>query len=382
MRIKVKKLRPKGIKKCAEVLNTRMELKVQVENLQDTFLNLLIEQNNLQEKEKVINETSNKIELMHEKIKNLENDMSKLSPKDQEEQIRKLNEELNNKINDLNNQTESKKIKKLKYCSDSKCTHCDTCEKNCHDPCDCHFGFLGRCHVFTFFSKKCDSCGCDKDSHRQDNYYYTIETVTMAKNTNEEKELEMKKNEEEKKKIIAEMNKKNSAKNSLERQKNELKYNKDKLSTEKENNLKEKNDIQKKISDINHQILFIIIKLQSISEKINDIAMNNNHIKNEEEYIDDLMEKMNKMNINEKDKIEKLKNIKETNKIFKQAVKLDRNALLKLDDSQLAEKLKIIIPNCKNPNKNPKEKKDNPNNLNNKSEKINNQLPLNNKTYN
>ena len=34
------------IKKSAEVLNTRMELKVQVENLNDTFKNLLVEQDN------------------------------------------------------------------------------------------------------------------------------------------------------------------------------------------------------------------------------------------------------------------------------------------------------------------------------------------------
>ena len=146
------------------------------------------------------------------------------------------------------------------------------------------------------------------------------------------------------------MNKKNNAKNNLEKQKNELKYNKDTLLKEKEKNLKEKIIIQNKIRDINHQILFIIIKLQNISEKINDIAMNNNHIKTEDEYIDDLMEKMDKMNYKEKDKIEKIKKIKETNEIFKQSVKLDRNDLLKLDDSQLAEKLKIIIPTNKKQN--------------------------------
>lgn len=72
--------------------------------------------------------------------------------------------------------------------------------------------------------------------------------------------------------------------------------------------------IYKKIIDINNQILFIIIKLQSISEKINGIAMKNNHLKNEEEYIDDLMDKMDKMNIKEEDKIEKI--IKQRNQII------------------------------------------------------------------
>lgn len=56
-------MRRKGFKKSAEVLNTRMELKVQVENLNDTFTNLLVEQDNLQEKEKNITITSEKIKI-------------------------------------------------------------------------------------------------------------------------------------------------------------------------------------------------------------------------------------------------------------------------------------------------------------------------------
>jgi len=153
--------------------------------------------------------------------------------------------------------------------------------------------------------------------------------------------------EEEKKKILDEMNKHNKTKSNLERHRNELLYNKNLLLSQKDKNVMEKSDIQRKITDINNQILFIIIKLQSISEKINDIAMNNNHLKNEEEYIDDLMDKMDKMNIKEEDKIAKIKKIKESNNIFKNAVKMDRNELIKLNDSQLAEKLKIIIPTHK-----------------------------------
>ena len=343
----IKKLRPKGIKKCAEVLNTRMELKVQVENLKDTFDILLIEQDNLQEKEKIINATNDKIRGLEDKINALENDKKELSPKEFEEKMKKLNEEINNNLISLNSQTESKQIKKLKYCESSKCTHCESCEKNCHETCDCSFSFLGRCKIFTFWEKKCEECGCNKDRHKQDYYYYSIETVTIAKKNDDEKEKELKKNEEKKKEILKEINQKNNAKNNLERQQNELKYNQDILKKKKEINENEKSKIQIKINDINKQILFIIIRLQSISQKINDIALNNNHIKNEDEYMDDLMEKMNKMNIKEKDKIEKIKKIKKTNQIFMEAVKMDRNELLKLDESQLAEKLKVIIPTNK-----------------------------------
>lgn len=284
---------------------------------------------------------------MEDKINALENDKKELSPKEFEEKMKKLNEEINNNLISLNSQTESKQIKKLKYCESSKCTHCESCEKNCHETCDCSFSFLGRCKIFTFWEKKCEECGCNKDRHKQDYYYYSIETVTIAKKNDDEKEKELKKNEEKKKEILKEINQKNNAKNNLERQQNELKYNQDILKKKKEINEKEKSEIQIKINDINKQILFIIIRLQSISQKINDIALNNNHIKNEDEYMDDLMEKMNKMNIKEKDKIEKIKKIKKTNQIFMEAVKMDRNELLKLDESQLAEKLKVIIPTNK-----------------------------------
>lgn len=133
---KVQKFKTKGIKKSAEVLNTRMELKVQVENLNNTFLNLLVEQDNLQAKEKIINDTSEKNLMMETKIDNLEMMMSTLKPKELEEKLRQLNEELNNKISTLSEQTTEEQWKTLVYNSDTLYTVCHTCKKNCHDPCD------------------------------------------------------------------------------------------------------------------------------------------------------------------------------------------------------------------------------------------------------
>ena len=78
---KVKKLRPKSIKKCAEVLETRNQLKIQVNLLSDTFQNLLMEQANLQEKEKSINDISKKIEDMKMKIQNFEDESKSLKPR-------------------------------------------------------------------------------------------------------------------------------------------------------------------------------------------------------------------------------------------------------------------------------------------------------------
>ena len=341
---KVKKLRPKSIKKCAEVLETRNELKIQVNNLNRTFQNLLVEQGNLQEKQKKIDEVTMKIKDMELKIANLINDMNKLSPKELEKKIQDLNNELNQKLNSLSNQTDEQKVLTLDQYNYCICTHCDSCKKNCHDNCDCNFSSLGRCKIFTVWSQKCEVCGCIKNKHKQDHYYYTYKTVTTKKNTDSEQEEEKKRREQEKKKILEEMDKKTNAKNNLERQKNELNYNKSKLEKEKINNINEKDKIQEKIKDINNQILFIIIKLQGFSEKINDIAMNNNHIKTEDEYIDSLKDKMDEIGYKDKEQIEKLQQIKKNNKIFQESVKLKREELLKLDDSQLAEKLKVIIP--------------------------------------
>ena len=344
---KVKKFRPKGIRKSAEVLNTRMQLKIEVENLNDLFQNLLVEQDNLKLKEKKIIEAKEKLEIVEKQIENLEKNMTFLNPEELEKEMNKLDENFKNMMYNLSNQTESKTIKKLKCYNHDICTHCNSCETNCHNPCDCSFKILGRCKIFTFFEKKCEKCGCDKDRHKQDNYYYTFETITIAKNTSEEQEKEKRKNEEEKNKIKEEMDQKKQTKSGFEWQQQKLINNKRELLKEKENKTKEKHNIDMKIKDINKQILFIIVKLQNISEKINAIAMNNNHIKNEDEYIDDLMEKMDKMNIKEKDKIEKIKKIKEDHKIFKEANKIPKETLLKMDDAELAETLKVMIPTKK-----------------------------------
>ena len=60
-----------------------------------------------------------------------------------------------------------------------------------------------------------------------------------------------------------------------------------------------------------------------------------------------MIEKINKVDIKEEDKNQNIKKIKETNNIFKNVVKINRNELIRLDDSQLSEKLKIIIPTHK-----------------------------------
>ena len=125
---------------------------------------------------------------------------------------------------------------------------------------------------------------------------------------------------------------------------NNQEKNKSLLMNEKDINIKEKIEIQKKINEISQRIFITILTLQNLTEKINDIAMNNNHLKTEDEYIDDLMDKMDKMNIRDKEKIEKIKRIKETNRIIKETLNLDKVSLASMNYFELVDTLKIKFP--------------------------------------
>ena len=350
---KVKKLRPKNVKKCAEVLETRKDLKVQVNLLSDTFENLLMQQANLQEKEKVINEISQKIDTMEKKIKNFEEESKNLNEAQLEQRLRELNEDLNQKLDDLNNETETEYINSCEIDEDNYYNHCNNCERNCHNYCDCIGRSLGRCTKFSWGTfgligeKECEECHCSKDSHRIDHYHWIKKSRNKKKDNASKIEQEKQKNQEERNRYLEEINRKKNAKTNLQKQINELNFNKNKLLEQKNNNLKDKHETEKQIQNTSSQITFIIIKLKAISEKINDIAMNNNHLKTEDEYIDSLKDKMEEIGIKDEEQQKALKKMKENNRIFREVNKLDEKDIMKLDDSQLAEKLGVIIPKPK-----------------------------------
>mgnify|MGYP002624665155 CR=1 FL=1 len=340
---KVTKLRPKCIKKCAEILETRNEYRVQVNQLTGIFQNLVVEEGNLRNKEKKINEVSRKIQDMELKIKDIMNNMKKLSPKEQENKLMELNNNLMKKINDLNNQFIIQQYKTLVYNGSNLCTVCSNCAKNCHENCDCNFNSLGRCIKFSFWTKECEICRCPKKSHRQDYYKYIFKNMKIKKDTNTEQLKEQKKVEVEKKIVQEIIVEKEKEKSELGKQKKELNNYKNILEREKQKNENEKKEIEEKISNINKKIFFIITRLHSCYQKINDIAMNNNHLKTEDEYIDSLKDNMIEIGIDDKEQIEKLKQIKENNRIFRESIKLNEKDLINLDESALKDKLGLIF---------------------------------------
>ena len=343
---KIRKLISRRIANSSEVLQKRIESRILVDQLHTTFQKLIVQQENLENLEKNIDRKIEETERLERNINDLENDMNRLDPKELEEKLSALNNEVNRQLDDFLNEKVEEIIQQLKPCGYNN-TVCHSCKKNCHDSCDCLFSLFGRCKIFTFFSKRCEVCGCHKDYHKRDKYRFYFEKRQKLKHSDYEIYQEKKKNEDRKKKILFELDKNNNTRNNLETKLNEFNANKKILILEQEKIKAEKNEIQNKIKNINKQIIFIIIKIQGNSEKIMDKAMTHNYTKKEDDYIDDLINQMDSMNIREQEKIKKIKQIKENNRIFREACRIDKKDLMKLDDAQLAGLLKIIIPNYK-----------------------------------
>ena len=83
--------------------------------------------------------------------------------------------------------------------------------------------------------------------------------------------------------------------------------------------------------------------MQSYYQKINDIAMNNNFMKTEDEYIDSLKSNIEQIGYEDSEQIKILNKIKEDNKIFQEAIKLKKDDLINLNDSQLIEQLNSVF---------------------------------------
>ena len=148
---KVKKLMPKNIKKCAEVLKQRYQLRIQINNLQDYFLEIMKKQQDLKKNEVKLREISKEIKDTEEEIKNKEqsinNNIADKNSKD--ELIKEVNKKLEAEIKKYQNKKITKTVyslEKTKY----RNIYCNECHNNCHSPCDCAFTVFGRCVIYEF----------------------------------------------------------------------------------------------------------------------------------------------------------------------------------------------------------------------------------------
>ena len=317
---KIKKLPSKGIKNSAEVMKSRLQLRPKLDLLNETFKNLMMDQGNLQLKIKALAEISIKISDMENRIKMFENDKKTLKPEELERRMKELNEELNDKLSNLCNQTEEKFINSCEFGSEEYYyTHCDKCQRNCHDVCDCNFRLLGRCTIFTFGiigEKKCEECHCPKESHRNDHYHWIKKRIYIQKDNSSLIEEEKRRNEYEKQRYLNELKEKRNNKDKISSQIDELNFNKKKLEEEKMKNLQEKRDIEIKIAKTSNNIAYIIMQLKNISDKIDMLAMNKNNVKNEDEYIESLRAQMEEIGFKDEEQREEINRMKKQNKII------------------------------------------------------------------
>ena len=151
------------------------------------------------------------------------------------------------------------------------------------------------------------------------------------------------KNEKEKAKIEERKRIQNNEKNSLKRRLNELEFHKEDLKREKEKNERDRKNVEDQVNKINNNMIIIIIKLQNLSEKLNDIAMNHHHIKNEEEYINSLQDQMKETGLKDEEQEQLMKDIKDGNEYIKKTLTIPKEDLLGLSASELTEKYKDIL---------------------------------------
>ena len=114
------------------------------------------------------------------------------------------------------------------------------------------------------------------------------------------------------------------------------------LNKKKEMNIQQKAEIEKKVKEINNDILVIIVRLQSTSQRISDLAMNNNYIQKDNEYIDSLIDKYTEVYGSDNEKVKELEEMKKYNERFMKTIKLKKEELFNLNDSQLSDMLKNL----------------------------------------
>ena len=334
--------RPISVKKCSEVLISRNELRIQVNNLSTKFKNLLTEQNNLKEKEKSIEDVKKQINEIEKKINVEKQKFKSLKGKDLEKAMLELNEEINRKLYEIGNKKTKQKVKKLKEGSDEEYTHCQQCEENCHDPCDCIHLFTSRCTIYPVFGSDCEKCGHSKDRHTRDKFHYVYEYIDIQTIDTNEIDKAKKEKEQRENELRRNLNEENNKKTYIEQIIADLEKSINELNQKKESNIKQKSEIEKKVKETNNDILVIIVRLQSISQRLNDLAMNNNYIQKDNEYIDSLIDKYTEVYGNDNEKVKELEEMKKYNERFIKTVKLKKEELFNLNDSQLSDMLKNL----------------------------------------
>ena len=337
---KVQKSKAREISKSSEVIKNRNKIQTIIPNIISGYKKIIYEKEKLPPIENRINEYQNKINDIDYKISNKRSLIDQIYIPDKDLKLRKIENERNSKIHELDNQYEEKTVVNLKYVGGNH-TYCTSCQKNCHEYCDCIGGFVNRCYVFSIFGS-CDKCGHYKSSHTlHSSYKYVTETQKNKIYNYDKIQKERNKYWEKYNEINDEYNRKVNEKNRRQSELNDLNSEKSQLISQKNSYINDKNRVNENIKLKINNLKSIILELINISQKIKNIALNQFHFDIENEYIETSIEYLLESGDN-KEQIKKLKENEKYNKIFQELTKLSIEELIKYDETFLNE-LKTLI---------------------------------------
>jgi hypothetical protein len=283
-----------------------------IPNIISSYKNIINEKGRLPPIESKINEYQNKIKDIDYKISNKRSLIDQIYIPDKDLKLRKIENERNSKIHELDNQYEEKTVVNLKYVGGNH-TYCTSCQKNCHEYCDCIGGFVNRCYVFSIFGS-CDKCGHYKSSHTlHSSYKYVTETQKNKIYNYDKIQKERDKYWKKYNEIYDEYNRKVNEKNRRQSELNDLNSEKSQLISQKNSYINDKNRVNENIKLKINNLKSIILELINISQKIKNIALNQFHFDIENEYIETSIEYL----LESGDNKEQIKKLKENEKMIK-----------------------------------------------------------------
>ena len=325
---KVQKSKAKDISKSSEVIMNRNEIKNIIQNIISSYKDIIEEKEKLPPIENEINDIQNKVNDMDHKISNLRSIIDSIYVPDKDFLLGMIKERRDSKIKELDNQYIENTVINLKYDGGNH-TYCSSCKRNCHEKCHCSFN---RCTKFPFFGNECEICGHNISNHTlHSGYKFVTEIERIKINNNDKIQIEKDNYWKEYHKIDYEYNQQYKLKSIQENDLDILYEKKSELNDHINNKTNDKNIINENIGKKMNNLKRIILELKNISEKINNIAMNQYHFDIENEYIDSLIAKMMELNLtNEQSK--KLQENKKYIQIFQELNKLSLEELIKSDE--------------------------------------------------
>ena len=337
---KLKNSRNIKLKKSVEIIEIRNEIKNVINNIISNKNNLKYYKERLPQIDRNKNESIKKKNDLEYKIRTKENALNNIKALDT--QLVQLEQEHNKRIKELDDETETYIEQELES-SSSIHTCCDYCKKNCHHYCDCFGYYISRCTIFPVFGNDCDKCGHAKYWHKVQSYYHYVDKTKTRKKDNHKKKMEeYDKYNKKYKEIYNLKSSKWNEKFNLEWDLKRL-YEDRKYITEPYKYDNEKENVKKNIETTKKNIKLLIMKLKGFSQKIECIAMNQNHIDIENEYIDTLIQQIGDIGQDKNNEIQKLKEVKNINELYKKIINISEEDLIKKTLELFLKKIKYLI---------------------------------------